>query len=296
MSRTKQSGPEIVVRPLPKEPQVVARKLTNEQWQRKYEALGDKLRPKFDKVRSYIFNEIIHSLRRRHELGKDLQEVDDKKATYGQHAVEKMAELLDMDPSLLYNIKKFADDYSPKQLNELVALVEAGEKEHGYGISWSHVTQLLRVRDVNKREQLQQDIIEQRLTVQELCDRRERVAPLPDTKTPKTGRPLIKPKDLMGYLSQFESMAGKLYRCYNEVWFGKENSLTDLAHAIEEEDVTEILVTRLNAAADMANTVAVVLDNYMRETRLLAKNFDRDLQARAEKGGDAEESVLSGIE
>ncbi len=217
------------------------------------EQMTDALLWKFEEIRAFVIDEAISIFKRRHRLGRMVLEVTKDPDKYGKQAVEQMSSLLNMDNSLLYNAKLFAERYSENDLDELTKL----RNNHGDSLTWSHVVQLIRVPDRDARLKLQQETVDNNWTYQELL---KFVQDAKGGKTSKGGRPLAKPSDLSGVVTQIESMSSKWLRCNNEIWVDDNKGVAALADELSEDKFNTKIIVELRDLENKVKMMATAAD------------------------------------
>jgi hypothetical protein len=86
--------------------------------------------------------------------------------SYGEHAVERMADELRVGPGVLYRSARVAQCWSAEQIKEL----EARIGRRGEPLSWSHLVVLAKVRGKTKRDGWATRCLEGGWTVRELAE------------------------------------------------------------------------------------------------------------------------------
>ncbi len=253
--------------------------LSDSEWQIKFDLMPTALQDKFNNIRKFLIDEAVSIFKKRHKLGKEVINIANDPGKYGKKAVETMAELLDLDPGLLYNIKLFAERYTDQQLEELIDL----NLRHKRGaITWTHAAHLMRVDNTTERAKLQTAIVKEQLTVSQLASKIQE-SKAPKAISSKVGKPINHPRGFEGHLSQFEALGTKFLKAANDVWFAEEDDIVSTSDDLEDAHVTDRLITRVSNDISTAQSISISMDSYAKEMGRIRTKLEKRLEANEAK-------------
>jgi hypothetical protein len=236
-------------------------------------------RKKLKYFENWLRKEVDHTLRRRYELGLQVQELYDDETkgggkVYGTDAIGRICKLLNWDDGLIRMALRFVRAYSPEDLERLCAQV----LPKGQPLTWSHVRALLEVTDRSRRQELLDRTTAEGWTCTELA--RQIVRPESHAGGDGRGRPPRVPKDFDGAVAQQQESAERWDRLYTKVWGKTERSLTTQAAKLPPEEVTE---ERLHQARELAYQLRRVADQAQKQAEAaeqIVRDFERILAER----------------
>jgi hypothetical protein len=168
------------------------------------ETMNPELLKEFHKLEEFVSNGLRDMVMFYHAVGVTANRIREDEQTYGDHAVDKLADALNRDRTNIFRAAAMASWLTEKQLKEFL------DQEGPYGnpLSWSHLGLLVSVVDVKKREELIQDVIDQGMSARSLkteIERRER------TSQPSGSNRDFSPKTYLGGISQLSNMSARMY-------------------------------------------------------------------------------------
>ncbi len=130
------------------------------------DAMSPALRRRYDEIERRRAVAREWNLREYHWLGTVILEIqEDADAEYGSGATEKLAAALEESKFTIYKSSAFARTYdTKKKLDDLCALCMT----NGRMLGWGHVVALLSVDDSEKRIELQEQVVAESLTAEDL--------------------------------------------------------------------------------------------------------------------------------
>lgn len=128
-------------------------------------SINDELRKEYQHLVQMFAGQLKKSVLFYYEVGCVIKKIYHDAATYGTHAVEKIAVLLGVERTLLYRMMQFHAAFSR---SELEAILSKSESNGACALSWSHFVLLLGVRDKEQRQRLLEEAVTKNMTVEEL--------------------------------------------------------------------------------------------------------------------------------
>jgi hypothetical protein len=250
------------------------------------ERMNPACRKKLRYFETWLRQEVGHTLRRRYELGLQVQELYDDETkgggkVYGTNAIGRICKLLNWDDGLIRMALRFVRAYSPEDLERLCAQV----LPKGEPLTWSHVRALLEVTDRSRRQELLEKTTSEGWTCTELA--RQIVRLEGHAAGDGRGRPPRTPKDFDGALAQQQESAERWDKLYTRVWVRQERSLTALAAKLPSEEITD---ERWRQARDLAYQLRRVADQAQKQAEMaeqIVRDFERILAERQQVGKPA---------
>src|SRR5205823_4591480 len=118
------------------------------------QSMNPACRKKLECLEKWLRDLVHTSLRKRYELGLQVQELynDEKKGgkIYGKGAIEKICKLLHWDDGVIRLSLRFVQTFSRDDLERLCEI----RLPSGVPLSYSHVRELLEVKDSARRQEL----------------------------------------------------------------------------------------------------------------------------------------------
>lgn len=199
---------------------------------------------------------------------------------YGTGSMKLLEAAWITSPSLLYKAAKFADLYTEEEAQDLCEL----RSDSGYQIGWAHIWQLIHVPD-DARPEFESAIIEEDLTVKQLQ------AMIKDTYTARRIQKspmLVRPKSLMGTLTQLGAANAKWLERHTTVWSTETFSLFEELEDLSPEEITPGMAEDLEKVVkDQAEMAECCADNVTAAERALAQ-INRILQQREQEATTAD--------
>jgi hypothetical protein len=235
-------------------------------------------REKFQYIEHSLRQEVSHGLRRRYELGLQVQELyeDEKKGgkLYGKDAIGRICEVLKWDDGLIRLALRFVQVYTPEDLERLCAKV----LPKGEPLTWSHLRALLPLEDAKRRQELLDRTVADGWSCNQLAYEIKRLA----DGSPKDGRgrPPAVPKDFDGALAKQQQSAEQWDRLHTRVWSKDDRSLVAQAAKLPPEEVTEV---RLRQARELASQLRRVAEQVLAQAEKaeeVVRKFERILNER----------------
>ncbi len=152
-------------------------------------------------------------LRAYHAIGSVVAEVVPGRASYGDDRLSKLAEAIGYKAAALTKLRAFASCYNQQDLSQLCKLADH--------VSWSHVQLLLSISDKSKRTTLQQSIVNNGWSKEQL----RQAMKAKSTDRHAGGRPLSRPTDPEAGLRQIDEESERWIRLCREIWMEGGSSL-----------------------------------------------------------------------
>jgi len=133
------------------------------------EDLPERLQEVYAKINECLVEEESNKIRARYEIGRQVHNVVRAPGTYGENAVKKLAEALNISESVLYRFCDVAEQWTPSQFERLAA---RRDEVRGRPISWSALTEIAEVADAGKRRDLLEAVFGEGLSVRQLRQRK----------------------------------------------------------------------------------------------------------------------------
>ena len=154
-------------------------------------------------------------------------------------------------------------------------------------ISPTHALRLASISDGSLRRELQEKVVDEKLTVQELEREIKKTQPKPRKKG--AGRPMKVPSSLAKALTHLSTQAEVYRKAHEKIWFGDQYNIgdvvADLSPGLFSDGLRKQLADALEGCESLA-TVAEAEANQLRETLALV---DRRMAAQAESDHKAAE-------
>lgn len=250
----------------------------------------DDLDPAIEELRPLCLKQRTDALQWYHALGrlvaKHFKRVERARENrndtmYGQHFFECLAKAIEVVSAaqlrLCFNLYYFYPD--GPALREL-----ASQK----AISPTHALRLASINDGPKRRELQEKVVEENLSVQEL-DREIKMSQ-PKPRKRGAGRPMKVPSSLTKALTHLSTQAEVYRKAHEKIWFGDQYNIgdvvADLSPGLFSDGLRKQLVDALDGCESLA-TVAEEEANQLRETLALV---DKRMAAQAEADRKATET------
>jgi len=164
-------------------------------------------------VKAITTDEKADRLRAYHAVGSVVAELVPGRASYGDDHLSKLAEAIGYKAAALTKLRAFAKCYNQRDLDQLCKLADQ--------VSWSHVQLLLSESDKSKRSALQNSIVKNGWSKEQL----RRALKAESTDRHAGGRPLSRPTDLEVGLRQIDEESERWIRLCREIWVDGDNSL-----------------------------------------------------------------------
>lgn len=220
------------------------------------ELLGDMTedaREMFLDIENKLVNEDLDTINNRYDIGCMVLRATNNPNKYGKEIHKTFAELLDMNPDVVYQTRLVASRFNNDDKNRILDMRNGLNQP----ITWTQLVAVARITDEKARWDLLDRTIENNWNTKDL----DNEINMNDNKTTKTtakapskklGRPISKPKDLNSLLTQLESMTKKMYKACSNVWLSKDAGLASMVEeVVEDTGPEEKLVTRLAANSEL---------------------------------------------
>jgi hypothetical protein len=118
-----------------------------------------------ERVRGLLSDLARDEMRTRHEIGTILNRMQGATQTYGEAAVERMAERIGVSPQILYQCARVAGNWSAASLSGLITR----KNTRGDRLTWSHLVALTKSRSDDARRTTVGRCLEESWTVRDLA-------------------------------------------------------------------------------------------------------------------------------
>jgi len=161
-----------------------------------YGEMSAALREACDEIREALSNLVELDVIARYKVAEIVRRVVGDEDKYGRKSVPRLARVLGLDPSGLYDAAKVAECWSADEVRGLLGRQDRDNKKN-VGISWSHLVALARIEDKKDRERILRETIGYGWSVRDL---QKEIA-----KAGASGRSRVKnDPDIMNDLRRFE--------------------------------------------------------------------------------------------
>ena len=225
---------------------IVKRSAVVQEQQKAISQMKPALRKVYTKMRENRVDMYGTSLHYYYSLGQDVEAATADVNVYGAGAVKLLAIALDIDVNLLDKSAAFARSYDDQEFKALLGLRTTTND----GLTWTHVMQLVVLKDHKQRSRLQEQAARMNWTGEEL--RQAITEHLGEKEKPQTperrGRKVVKPKTTMQGLKSFCVGAGEYVRRATSVW----DEFFEEAYQVPPDTVDTAAMTQAERVVQMA--------------------------------------------
>lgn len=241
------------------------------------------LRQQYDEMLDITETQVKSTLDFYYALGNKLWTIETAGGEkYGPEPITKLVAAWSIGESLIYKCLDFAQQYTQSEFNAL------REK----GISWTHTTTLLAVRDKDVREELQERVEQENLSTRELGKLVKDMNTANQRPANSPGRSFQQPRTIAAGLDQMVTVCEKWERQNLSVWAGEDESvLASLAEMPPAEYDAQIAEKLNQVIITMERLAALATANASRGNRIRETiNAALDPQADDEEDNSTEET------
>jgi hypothetical protein len=234
----------------------------------------------YEWIKDWKAEESSRDLRSRYRLGEFCQQIiqdeqENNGSLYGLNAFGRLSSVFDEDKSFLQAAVRFANSFTPEQLDYLCN----ARRADGTPISWSHVRWLLTITQPTVREDMLARLLVECWTSDQFGKECGKVVNGADAKPRPGGRKVSAPKNLKGLLNQVGAYTEKINkRAIN--WTDAESSpaamVLDMPPAQIDDNLVRDLISKRNACEEsiqhLSQTKRELDKAIARAQRTLAKN------------------------
>jgi hypothetical protein len=228
-------------------------------------------------------DESSHDLRSRYELGAFCRQIiqdeeENNGSLYGLNAFGRLSEVFSQDKSVLQAAVRFANAYTPDQLETLCSL----RRQDDEPISWSHVRWLLTIPQPAVREDMLMRLLKECWPSDVFGKECAKVLKGPEAERRPGGRKIAAPKNIKGLLDQVGTFTDKINK-RAAIWTDPESSpaamVLDMPPAQVDDSLVKDLISKRNACEESIQNLSMTkreLDKAIaRAQRALEKKMDQ---------------------
>lgn len=241
------------------------------------------LRQQYDEMLDITETQVKSTLDFYYSLGNKLWTIETAGGEkYGPEPITKLVAAWSIGESLIYKCLDFAQQYTQSEFNAL------REK----GISWTHTTTLLAVRDKDVRTELQERVEQENLSTRELGKLVKDMNTADQRPANSPGRSFQQPRTIAAGLDQMVTVCEKWERQNLSVWAGEDESVLASLAEMPPEEYDEQIAEKLNQVIiTMERLAALATANASRGSRIRETiNEAIDPQADDEEDNSTEET------
>jgi len=242
----------------------------------------DELDPAIKELRPLCLNQRRDTLESYNTLGKlvakhyaRVQKGREKRndTMYGQHFFNKLAEAIEVVSAAMLRLCFNLHYYYPEgpAFRELAA---------HKAISPTHALRLASIGDGVLRQELQEKVIEKKLTVRDLDSEIKKNQPKPRKRG--AGRPFKVPSSLTKALTHLSTQAAVYQNAHEKIWFGEQYNITDALTELPPGLFSKGLREQLAEALEGCESLASVAEAEAEELRQAIAHVDKCMAAQAE--------------
>lgn len=196
-------------------------------------------------------------------VGRKMKDIKEKFADKGINALSKS---LGVSRDFLGGAIQVATEFTEADIQALLSKPLA----EGRQLSWSHIVQLSRVEDPDRRKQITETLVNEGLSVDSLQEKTKHLV----GKRSQGGRGFAMPKGLDNAVHGLNAIAGKLNR-YTVAWQGR---FKELLEATPIEKITPQTISDMQATADELKSVSDVADQQADAIKTTIRQLTRQMQ------------------
>jgi hypothetical protein len=152
--------------------------------------------------------------------------------------------------------------------------------KNGQPLLWTHVTHLIRVQEVDVREELTQMVVDNDLSPTDLLNMIQKMQGKTSKPASNAGKPMARPKSLRGYIDQQWTLLEQLLKRKNKVWAGKEKkddkSFFDMIDATPVDKIDVSILTEMEQLQKLYEKVSFELDAFADDLLKIRKRIESE--------------------
>ena len=213
----------------------------------------------------------VADLRKAHEIGSEILEVYPADKPLGSKTIKELADRLGLkNADQVRGFRRFANQYSEKDLNRLCGLCEQYDRVVGFTL----VVKIMQIADKAQRRKYERQMIAEGWSYDEL-----QVIRFKTGRRPKVGRHPKLPSTTEQMLVMLEGMCMRWGRLYDAL-----SQSTDSESHIGLKDLTTGVRKQLKAATEAIGTLETAIAHRLKESRAVKEHNGASMRGNAAPG------------